>query len=110
MKGKKKPKIYPRFSVLYLSKIRQSIPKENLGKYMATAMRRPKKQVVIKNIGNLKASHLKNSLNYVITNAKQSALDSSQDSQDNLSNSHLQNAIHIILVQLPLLLSMKMVM
>lgn len=45
----------------------------------------PKKQVVIKNIGNLKANHLKNSLNYVITNTKNPTQD--------LDDSHLINAI-----------------
>ena len=68
--------------------VKQNVPKEKLPKYIATAMRRPKKQVVIKNIGNLKLAHLKNSLNYVITNAKQSTLDS------DLANSHLENAIN----------------
>ena len=68
--------------------VKQNVPKEKLPKYVATATRRPKKQVVIKNIGNLKLAHLKNSLNYVITNAKQSTLDS------DLANSHLENAIN----------------
>lgn len=45
----------------------------------------PKKQVVIKNIGNLKLNHLKNSLNYVITNTKNQTQD--------LDDSHLINAI-----------------
>lgn len=71
-----------------LRSVKQNVPKEKLPKYIATAMRRPKKQVVIKNIGNLKLAHLKNSLNYVITNAKQSTLDS------DLANSHLENAIN----------------
>lgn len=51
----------------------------------ALKVKRPNKQVVIKNIGNLKLNHLQNSLNYVITNSKNSAQD--------LSNSHLVNAL-----------------
>lgn len=74
-----------------LRSVKQNVPKEKLPKYIATAMRRPKKQVVIKNIGNLKLAHLKNSLNYVITNAKQSTLDKLDS---DLANSHLENAIN----------------
>lgn len=48
-------------------------------------VKRPSKQVVIKNIGNLKLNHLQNSLDYVISNSKNSAQD--------LSNSHLINAL-----------------
>ncbi len=55
----------------------------------ASKVSRPKKQVVIKNIGNLKANHLRNSLNYVITHSKNST-------QNDLDNSHLVNALDYV--------------
>lgn len=61
-----------------------AMPKSAYAK--ALKVKRPSKQVVIKNIGNLKLNHLQNSLNYVITNSKQSA-------QDEIDNSHLVNAL-----------------
>lgn len=45
-----------------------AMPKSAYAK--ALKVKRPNKQVVIKNIGNLKLNHLQNSLNYVITNHK----------------------------------------
>lgn len=60
-----------------------AMPKSAYAK--ALKVKRPNKQVVIKNIGNLKLNHLQNSLNYVITNSKNSAQD--------LSNSHLKNVL-----------------
>ena len=61
-----------------------AMPKSAYAK--ALKVKRPNKQVVIKNIGNLKLNHLQNSLNYVITNSKKSA-------QDEIDNSHLANAL-----------------
>lgn len=61
-----------------------AMPKSAYAK--ALKVKRPSKQVVIKNIGNLKLNHLQNSLNYVITNSKNSAQD--------LSNSHFMNALN----------------
>ena len=61
-----------------------AMPKSAYAK--ALKVKRPSKQVVIKNIGNLKLNHLQNSLNYVIINSKQSA-------QDEIDNSHLANAL-----------------
>lgn len=61
-----------------------AMPKSAYAK--ALKVKRPSKQVVIKNIGNLKLNHLKSSLNYVITNSKKSA-------QDEIDNSHLTNAL-----------------
>lgn len=61
-----------------------AMPKSAYAK--ALKVKRPSKQVVIKNIGNLKLNHLKSSLNYVITNSKKSA-------QDEIDNSHLANAL-----------------
>lgn len=61
-----------------------AMPKSAYAK--ALKVKRPSKQVVIKNIGNLKLNHLKNSLDYVITNSKKSA-------QDEIDNSHLANAL-----------------
>lgn len=63
---------------------KSAIPKSAYAK--ALKVKRPSKQVVIKNIGNLKLNHLKNSLDYVITNSKKSA-------QDEIDNSHLANAL-----------------
>lgn len=62
-----------------------TMPKSAYAK--ALKVKRPSKQVVIKNIGNLKLNHLQNSLNYVITNSKLSA-------QDEIDNSHLANALN----------------
>lgn len=61
-----------------------TMPKSAYAK--ALKVKRPSKQVVIKNIGNLKLNHLKNSLDYVITNSKNSAQD--------LSNSYFMNALN----------------
>ena len=61
-----------------------AMPKSAYAK--ALKVKRPNKQVIIKNIGNLKLNHLQNSLNYVITNSKKSA-------QDEIDNSHLANAL-----------------
>ena len=61
-----------------------AMPKSAYAK--ALKVKRPNKQVVIKNIGNLKLNHLQNLLNYVITNSKKSA-------QDEIDNSHLANAL-----------------
>lgn len=61
-----------------------AMPKSAYAKVLK--VKRPNKQVVIKNIGNLKFNHLQNSLNYVITNSKKSA-------QDEIDNSHLANAL-----------------
>ena len=61
-----------------------AMPKSAYAK--ALKVKRPSKQVVIKNIGNLKLNHLQSSLNYVITNSKKSA-------QGELDNSHLANAL-----------------
>lgn len=62
-----------------------AIPKSAYAK--ALKVKRPSKQVVIKNIGNLKLNHLQNSLDYVITNSKKSA-------QDEIDNSHLANVLN----------------
>lgn len=63
---------------------KSTMPKSAYAK--ALKVKRPNKQVVIKNIGNLKLNHLQNSLNYVITNSKKSV-------QDEIDNSHLANAL-----------------